>query len=261
MIEKRKGRLHMDEQYFAKKVSQNYNTRKRDLPSLPYIMKQTWIDSLFIHYPVKLEILRKYVPDVLPIDTYDGMGWVSIVPYLTSSMKLRGFPPAPGAKQFPGYNIRTYVMVNGRPGIYFFSLTAANLIAATAAKIFFRLPYYFLKIHMDNQNDLVNFYSNPIKNSGAQLICNYKPISKPYPAAKGSLDEWLVERYCFFTISKKGVPLRCNILHHPWLLHDVEVEFHKNTILSTLNISTNESIMHFSKRADVRIWPLVPVKY
>ena len=87
---------------------------------------------------------------------------------------------------------------------------------------------------MDNHNELVNFHSKSIKNSGAQLICNYKPISKPNPAAKGSLDEWLVERYCLFTITKKGVPLRCNILHRSWLLQDVEVEIHKNTILSAL---------------------------
>lgn len=253
----------MDERFTTKKASHNYNTRKRDLPSLPYIMKQTWTDSLFIHYPVNQQVLQKYVPDVLPIDTYDGMGWISVVPYLTSSMKLRGFPSIPGARQFPGYNVRTYVIVNGRPGIYFFSLTAANLIASTAARFFFRLPYYYLEIYMDNHNELVNFHSKSIKKSGAQLICNYKPISKPNPAAKGSLDEWLVERYCLFTITKKGVPLRCNILHRSWLLQDVEVEIHKNTILSALNISpaTNEVIMHFSKRADVSIWPLVPAIY
>ncbi len=249
----------MDHHISSKDNENIYNNRKRDLPSLPWIMKQTWIDSLFIHYPVKREVLQKFVPDVLPIDTFEGVGWISIVPYLTSSMRLRGIPPAPGIKQFPGYNVRTYVNVNGRPGIYFFSLTAANWFSATAAKIFFRLPYYFLDIHMDNHNDLVIFNSKTLANNGAQLICNYKPNSKSKRAERGSLDEWLIERYCLFTVNKKGAPLRCNILHHPWLLQDVEVEFQKNTTLSPFNIipDNRNYIMHYSKRAEVRIWPLV----
>lgn len=242
--------------------SKHYNNRKRDLPFLPWIMKQTWIDSLFIHYPVKREVLQKFVPVVFPIDTYNGVGWISIVPYLTSAMRPRIFPSLPGVRQFPGYNVRTYVIVNGRPGVYFFSLAAANWFATTAAKTFFRLPYYYLNIHMDNHEDIVFFNSHPLKHNGAQLICHYKPISKPIPASKGSLDEWLIERYCLYTTNKRGVPFRCNILHHPWLLQDVEVDFHKNNIVSAFNLTTeiNEPIMHFSKRAEVRIWPLVPTR-
>ena len=39
--------------------------------------------------------------------------------------------------------MRTYVTVGGkRPGVYFFSLDAANPLAVFTARAFFHLPYY-----------------------------------------------------------------------------------------------------------------------
>lgn len=235
------------------------NQEDKHFPHLPWIMKQTWSDVLFAHYPVNREALQKLVPNELPLDTFNGVGWVSIVPYFMSSMRLRGLPPIPGMNRFPGFNVRTYVKVNGKPGIYFFSLTAANWFAANTAKIFFRLPYVYVDSDLKNFNHIVRFKSIRKNDSGMQLSCNYQSISNPFLAEKGSLDEWLVERYSLYTVSKKGVPLCANIMHHPWLLEKAGAEFHQNSIVSNFHIKpeTNKPILHYSKKAVVRIWPLV----
>ncbi|RHW40204.1 DUF2071 domain-containing protein [Lysinibacillus yapensis] len=219
-------------------------------------MKQTWNDILFAHYPVKKEILEKLVPEQLPLDTYDGVCWVTIVPYFTSAMHLRGMPPVPGMANFPGFNIRTYVTLNGKPGIYFFSLAAGNWLAAYGAKIAFQLPYFYMNMNYKNVKDFIIFESE--KKRGAQLLCHYKSISSPSLAEKGSLEDWLVERYCLYTVSK-GIVLRADILHHPWLLEKAEAEFHENTLLSSLNIepASEQPLLHYAKKAEVRIWPIV----
>jgi len=227
--------------------------------NLPWIMKQTWNDVLFAHYPVSPKVLEKIVPSGLKVDTFYQTGWVTVVPYLTSSMHLRGLPPIPGMATYPGFNIRTYVTMNGKPGVYFFSLTAANFLAAYSAKLFFRLPYMSMDMKYKKVRDLVVFESE--KKADLQLLCNYRPISSPFLTDQGSLEEWLVERYCMYTISKKGVPLRADILHDPWQLEKAEAEFHQNTLLSSMNIEPEnvKPILHYARKAVVRFWPITRV--
>lgn len=245
----------MKEQTF---VEEGRLKQKRKLTTnLPWIMKQTWNDVLFAHYPVSRKVLERLVPSQLTLDTFYKTGWVSIVPYLTSSMHLRGLPAVPGMATFPGFNVRTYVTLNGKPGVYFFSLTAANYLAAYFAKTFFRLPYSYMNMNYKKAKDLIVFESE--NKSNVQLLCNYKSISKPSLADEGSLEEWLVERYCLYTVSKKGIPLRADILHEPWLLEKAEAEFHQNTLLSNMAIvpDSEKPILHYAEKAVVRIWPIV----
>lgn len=65
--------------------------RQWSLPHLPWTMKQTWNDLLFAHYPIKLEVLRSLVPDVLPLDSFNGMGWIGVVPFHMTGIRLEAF--------------------------------------------------------------------------------------------------------------------------------------------------------------------------
>jgi len=62
-----------------------------------------------------------------------------------------------------------------------------------------------------------------------------------------------------FTLNNKGVPLRCDILHQPWQLQHAEAEFSQNTMLSKqgIQVENDQPILHFSKKIEVRMWPLV----
>lgn len=227
---------------------------------VPWIMKQTWLDTLFIHYPVKKEKLSKLVPPVLPIDTYDNYGWVSIVPYLTTSVRVRGMPPIPGMNQFAGFNVRTYVNLNGKPGIYFFRLAASNWLNVKMAKVFFKLPYICLDMNFDKKGNDIYFESESITKNDEEIKWIYRPKTEKRLAVKGSLEEWLVERYCLYTVNKNGEPFRSDIIHRSWLLQDVDVEFQHNSILTALNIvpESKEAIFQYAKKVKVKIWPIMP---
>ncbi|WP_277585518.1 YqjF family protein [Psychrobacillus antarcticus] len=228
------------------------------LPKSPWVMKQTWNDLLFAHFPVKFDLLRKLVPDVFPLDTFDGMCWVGVVPFHMTNIRLRGLPPVPGTDKFPELNVRTYVMIDGKPGVYFFSLDATNLLAIKVARTFFHLPYVHAHMKVEKHGDLIGYVSRR-KEGDARFVANYRPVSKAYFAEKGSFEEWLVERYCLYTVNSKGVPLRCDILHHPWLLQRAESEIKVNTMLSSQGIVVeNETpVLHYSRNIEVRMWPLV----
>jgi uncharacterized protein len=105
-------------------------------------MKQTWHDLLFAHWPLPAAVMRPLVPVRLMLDTFDGQCWVGVVPFHMSGIRARGLPPLPGLSRFPELNVRTYVTHSGKPGVYFFSLDAANLPAVWAARTFYHLPYF-----------------------------------------------------------------------------------------------------------------------
>ena len=92
-------------------------------------MEQTWRDLLFAHWPYPLDEVQSVVPSQLPVDTFDGMAWIGVVPFMLEDLKVRGLPALPTVSSFPELNVRTYVTLDGRPGIWFFSLDCASSLA------------------------------------------------------------------------------------------------------------------------------------
>ena len=86
--------------------------------------------------------LRRLIPPGLQLDLYQGQAWIGVVPFRMSGVRPRYFPRLPGLHAFPELNVRTYVVRNGIPGVWFFSLDAANPVAVRAARRFFHLPYF-----------------------------------------------------------------------------------------------------------------------
>src|SRR3954467_3120958 len=111
------------------------------LPDARWVMAQSWVDLLFCHWPVDEAQLRAHVPASLPLDRFDGRAWLSITPFEVQGTRPRGALPPPVLSRFPELNVRTYVVRDGKPGIWFFSLDAASALAVAAARGLYRLPY------------------------------------------------------------------------------------------------------------------------
>jgi uncharacterized protein YqjF (DUF2071 family) len=223
-------------------------------------MAQTWHDLLFAHWPLGPDILRPLVPPELPLDTFDGRCWVGIAPFHMSGIRLRGLPPLPGLSRFPEMNVRTYVALDGKPGVYFFSLDAANLLAVWAAGAFYRLPYFHARMSVGMRNDWI-VYDSRRRGSSAEFRGRYRPIAPVQLQHKGTLANWLTERYCLYTVAA-GRVYRAEIHHQQWPLQDAEGEIEMNTVAAAAGIRFPQDapLLHFAKRLEVLIWPLREVK-
>ncbi|MDQ1912337.1 DUF2071 domain-containing protein [Paenibacillus sp. GD4] len=232
------------------------------VPDLPWIMKQTWNDLLFAHWPIRPEALRRLVPGSLPIDTYDGWGWIGVVPFDMTGIRMRGMPPIPLTDRFPELNVRTYVTIDGKPGVYFFSLDAANWLAVKLARAFYHLPYIYARMEVKRRREIISYKSVRANGAPGAFQAAYRPISDAFLASPGSIEEWLTERYCLYTLNGSGQPCRCDILHPPWPLRLAEAEFFMNTMTSAQGIAVEETkpLLHFASTIDVRIWPLLRVR-
>ena len=97
------------------------------------VMYQKWRHLMFLHWAVAPAILRPLVPTELELDLFEGRAYVGLVPFTMKGVRPAGLPAVPALSNFHETNVRTYVHFQGRdPGVWFFSLDAANLIAVAA---------------------------------------------------------------------------------------------------------------------------------
>ena len=84
----------------------------------------------------------------------------------------------------------------------------------------------------------------------------YRPAGTPGAAAPGSLEYFLAERYCLYTVHEDRIH-RAEIHHPPWPLQPAEGELELNTMPPDgVRLPDEPPLLHFAARQDVVIWPL-----
>lgn len=234
--------------------------RSWPLPDGPWLMTQSWHDLLFAHWPVDARLLREKLPAGLPLDTFDGQVWLGIVPFHMTNVAPRGVPALPFVSAFPEINVRTYVTLRGKPGVYFFSLDASNALAVRVARRLFHLPYYTATMRVEESNGTIAFHStrNTQADGDAEFAASYRPIGPVQHPVPGTLEHFLTERYCLYTVDGSSRAKRLEIHHGPWPLQAAEAEIAVNTMADAAGIPlpATPPLLHFAKRQDTVAWPL-----
>jgi len=256
----RKGKEHVPFNPDILKIAAH---RPWPMPSSPWVMTQVWHDLLFAHWPIDAAVFRAKVPSEFELDLFEGQAWIGVVPFHMSDVSPRGVPSLPWISAFPELNVRTYVRVGGDPGVYFFSLDATNPIAVAVARTMFHLPYFRADMKVAERDGWIEYTSRRATNSGpaVEFVGRYRPVSAPEPPVNGTLEYFLTERYCLFTVDASSRAYRCDIHHPPWPLQRAEAEISINTMASAAGVQLPAlaPLLHFSKRQDMVGWTLQKV--
>lgn len=232
-------------------------------------MRMTWRDLLFMHWRVDVHSLRSLIPEPLEIDTFDGSAWIGIVPFRMTGVAPRFIPSIPYMSAFPELNVRTYVTIDGKPGVWFFCLEATNPIAVRAARRLFHLPYMDARIELANCDSCntgkwIGYHSRRTHRSEpeAQFEVDYRPIGPTFEATPGSIEDFLTSRYCLYSANSKGDIFRGEIDHPPWELREAQAIVNENTMTDWLGIDlpSTAPLLHFAKTTKVKCWPIHEVK-
>ncbi len=175
-----------------------------------WVISQRWKDVVFLHYKVDPKELQKLVP--FPLDLFEGEAIVSIVPFVMSRIRFPFLLPVPGLSQLLELNLRTYVIVNDRPAVYFFTLDSNHLPGVLIARWFFALPYRWVKLSFSFKRQY-EFQSKEflLKASVGEL------------KEQSEFDRWSTERYALFT--KRGLKTyQGTVEHEPWKLQALQVD-------------------------------------
>jgi uncharacterized protein YqjF (DUF2071 family) len=197
------------------------------------------------------------------IDEYEGTPWLGITPFRVENLRLRGAPPLPSISEFPELNVRTYVTVDGAPGIYFLSLDAASRPAVHAARFAYRLPYFRSRISMQEDGSAIAYDATRVSDDGppARFSARYGRAGGRVSENPGSLARWLTERYCLYTIDESQRVHRGEIHHPPWPLRNAWAEIEVNSMAAPHGIElAGDPLLHFSPRQDVALWPIEAIE-
>jgi len=241
----------------ASDVSDDERMRARERPAGRPVMRQIWQHFGFLHWPVARDAIARLLPPGLDVDTHDGTAYVGIVPF-TIPLTRTGRLGAPMAPAFHEINLRTYVHRGGRdPGVWFWSLDATSRLAVAGARLAYGLPYFHADITLVETGAAVDYRSGR-RRSPAAFAARYEPTGLVAPAAPGSLEFFLAERYVLYSASGRGL-CTARVHHAPYPLQvaaavDVEQTLTNVAALPAGACAGPPALVHYARGVDVDIF-------
>ena len=239
-------------------------------PDRPVLMYQKWRSLLFLHWAVDPEAIRPLVPEGLDLDLYEGRAYVGLVLFTMLGVRPRGMPAIPGLSTFHETNVRTYVRAGRQnPGVWFFSLDAANSVAVVLARALFSLPYHRARMSLKSGRDLdpqnptkweVSYTSSRLWPGPLPAYCNITARldgDPPVTATPDTLDHFLIERYHLFR-NRHGRLYSGQVHHKPYPIQNAEVLVMNESLLAASGLTRPDCspLAHFSSGVDVEIFSL-----
>jgi uncharacterized protein YqjF (DUF2071 family) len=229
------------------------------------VMYQSWQQLLFLHWEVPTESLQKLLPTGLTIDTFEGRAYVGLVPFTMRGVRPAGLPSVRGLSYFHETNVRTYVHFQGqKPGVWFFSLDAANIVGAALGRRWFSLPYFFARMSLKVQESegirqllytSRRIYPGP---TPANTRIEAEVRAPVEPAKVGTLEYFLAERYLLYSVSRRGHLYQGRVHHTPYPLQVAEVTSLEESVLKAAGIDRPKTspLVHYASGVDVEVFGL-----
>ena len=217
-------------------------------------MYQSWGKLLFMHWRVPAGDLRRLIPERLTIDTYEDSAWIAITPFVLWNVRPVLVPPIPGVSEFNEVNCRTYVTLDNKPGVWFFSLDADSRLASSAARLFYRLPYHFAEIHISESDNRIDY---DMQRGDFGLRARWTVRDDMPPSSPGSLEFFLTERYCLYAERDRQL-YRARIFHQPWPLQKATIDSYESSMIEVLGLKSrrDEPALNYVEAIDVEIWAI-----
>jgi uncharacterized protein len=231
-----------------------HNTAHRPwpIPGNNWKYYQEWNNALFLHWRVPVELIKPAIPSGLQVDEISGDTYVSLVAFTMQRIRLRYLPAFPPISDFHEINLRAYVTVDNKPGIYFFSIEASKRLSAMISRMLARLPYQYSPMNVGHIGEMYRYRSEN-KSKGLHLDTEFEITQEE--VAKSAIDNWLTERYCLYH-DEGSRRYRYQIHHHPWKL--------KKIMMNTLNMhyragdltlhDRSPDLLHYSPGVKVIAW-------
>lgn len=191
-----------------------------------------------IHFEVDADALQRDVP--YKLDLREGRAFVSLVVFT-----MRGMKPRIGGRlaawllrpiaTHDFLNVRTYVRHGGEAGIHFLAEWLSGRLAAKLGPATFGLPYRHGRIAYDHDRPCGRLRGR-VADVRTGLTFTYRAgleTGAPpdfAPCERGSLDEWLMERYTAFN-SAGGRKRFFRVWHPPWPQCRMEVDVRDDSLL------------------------------
>jgi hypothetical protein len=207
------------------------DARRREDMRRP-VLRMTWRDVMFAHWPVDPTVVETRMPDQLSVATHDGDAWLSVVGFEMADVRPRW---SPVGRSFPELNLRTYVDDGDTAGVYFFNLDAADALGVSVAQTLYALPYYRAEMRLRREGDAVEFVSRRVQGDDppARFDATCRPTGDATTPDPDSLTAFLVENYRAYAAGRDGDAVYyVDIDHEPWPIQPAALSVSSNTLFA-----------------------------
>jgi uncharacterized protein YqjF (DUF2071 family) len=237
---------------------------------MPPVLTVTGRDVLFAHWPLDTDVVERHVPDALDVATFDGSAWVSAL-----AIESRGVGPGPIRlprrleRSLPQLVFRTYVTLDGQPGVYFLSLDTGARLPALVGRRAFGIPFHRARMRITRRGEEVTFRSHREDTPPAVFRARYRPTGEPYRAEPGTFESFCIEHFRYFlpagedrrvgTGRRAGGGMAVGELdREPWELRPVAATIRENTLFEAAGLSapTRDPVVQYSPGFRMWIAPL-----
>lgn len=220
---------------------------------------QRWKDLLFCHWQIDASELRRLVPADLQIDTHAGHAFVGLVPFKMRRIRPHWLPQMM-AMDFLETNLRTYVLHNGKPGVYFFSLDANSRLAVLAARLGWSLPYMNATMKTESLGPGSFRYQSWRAGSTASVAIDFSVEEQLGKSKLGTLEHFLFERYLLFVMNR-GRVYQGQVHHDPYDVWNASCDAFGEQLIQAAGFRTPASppdLVHYSPGVDVEVFAIRP---
>ena len=218
------------------------------------IMKQGWYDLAYIHFRYDPDEVAALLPPQLDVDIHDGSAWVGLIPFSMRNIGIPHLPSVPYLGSFPEVNVRTYVVHNGVPGVWFCSLDINRLIPTAVARTTYKLPYCWgsaSHVHKDNTltTHVERRWPSPSAHTNIEIAIG-EEITNPTP-----LEIFLSARWGLFSRGRKHSLRYAPVEHPPWRLRRAELKSLDDSLITAAGFRppTGDPHVMFSNGVPVRV--------
>lgn len=227
------------------------------------VMHQHWRWLTFLHWRFPPERVQALLPDRLTVETFDGSGWVGLIPFQMDGVRAPFLPALPWLSRFPETNVRTYVRgPDGRTGIWFFSLDADRLAPVLTARASYGLPYYWSSMSVRRDGEQVVYRARRRWPGPAGARCDAEvEFGAAWPAPElTALDHFLTAQFRLYS-TYAGRLVAAAAAHPPWSLRRAQVRQLRADLLPAAGLPQpdHDPLVHASDGVPVRIGGWRPV--
>lgn len=236
-----------------KKILKQTDHRSYDYPKEPFSFYQEWNRALFFHWKVDAEVLQELLPEDLSLDLFNNEAYVSLVAFTMEKIRPKFLPSFAPISTFEEINLRTYVIKDDKPGVYFLNIEASKIISVAVSKLLSVLPYEHADMYRNNKD----YFQSVFKKKNFSFAAKYE-IGVEI-TDKTDLDVFLTERYCLYVDANENL-YRYDIHHIPWQLNQLNLyELETNYVLGNLNLNELPLKVQYSSGVQVIAWNKIEV--
>jgi uncharacterized protein YqjF (DUF2071 family) len=203
-----------------------------------------------MYWPVPSAAIRPLIPQALNLHRFEATAWVGLSAFWIHGQRIRSLSWLRRA-EYPAVSVHTFVVRNGKPGIWFLYLGGGTRTDVWLARRLLRLPFSPIRITVDRNVARVHHRSD--RPDGAVFEVHYSPIGEVVSPVPGTLAHWLTERYAIYSVGRRG-RLNCSEIHHVrWPIQPASASVKRNELLPPGAAGTPASVF-YTPRVELVGW-------